>query len=152
MPRFNRYYPNYQKLYPGIEDRPDVLRVLKSSDRKMRYMERELKAGRFVADQKKQTVCFIPGRENSLEHMAEVGRQQFIDDCPGPEEQLLRSETLRQLQTALESLTDPERELIHALYFKQLSERQFSQTVGVSQQTVNNRKWKIIAKLRKFFE
>lgn len=38
MPRYNMYYPDYEKLYPGIEKRPDILRVLRASDRKMRYM------------------------------------------------------------------------------------------------------------------
>ena len=28
MPQYHTYYPNYEKLYPGIEKRPDILRVL----------------------------------------------------------------------------------------------------------------------------
>ena len=51
-----------------------------------------------------------------------------------------------------EGLTDAERKLIHALYFEQMSERQFSQIVGVSQQAINYRKRKILSKLRRVLE
>ena len=51
MPQYHTYYPNYEKLYPGIEKRPDILRVLRASDRKMRYMEWQLQTERFVEAQ-----------------------------------------------------------------------------------------------------
>ena len=53
------YYPDYEKLYPGIEKRPDILRVLRASDRKMRYMEKGLKSERSVWDQKKTNHCIF---------------------------------------------------------------------------------------------
>ena len=79
MPRYNRYYPDYEKIYPGIEKRPDILRVLRASDRKMRYMEIGLKSERFVTDPENQTVVFLPGRETSLEQLAEDEQRQFSD-------------------------------------------------------------------------
>lgn len=33
------YRVDYLKIYPCLKERPDVLEVLKKSDRKMKYME-----------------------------------------------------------------------------------------------------------------
>lgn len=44
MPRYNRYYPNYEQIYSSIEIKLEIMRALRSSDRKMRYMERWIKA------------------------------------------------------------------------------------------------------------
>lgn len=38
------YRVDYLKIYPCLKERPDVLEVLKKSDRKMRYMEVDLKS------------------------------------------------------------------------------------------------------------
>ena len=51
MPHNSEYYPDYEELYPGIEKRLDILRVLRASDRKMRYMEQQLQTNRFMEDQ-----------------------------------------------------------------------------------------------------
>ena len=152
MPRYNRYYPNYEKLYPGIENRPDILRVLRASDRKMRYLEQQLQMDRLLADQSEQTEEALFGRETSLERLMKDERQQFPDDSPGPEEQCLHSEMLRLLRSALASLTRPEQDLLHALYFEEISERQLSRLTGVPQKTISNHKKKAIDKLRKFFK
>ena len=47
MPKYDRYHPDYGRLYPEIQARPDVLSVLKKSDRKMEYMEVDIKQERF---------------------------------------------------------------------------------------------------------
>ena len=39
------YRVDYLKIYPCLKERPDVLEVLKKSDRKMKYMEVDLKWG-----------------------------------------------------------------------------------------------------------
>ena len=38
------YQIDYLKIYPCLKERPDVLEVLKKSDRKMKYMEVDLKS------------------------------------------------------------------------------------------------------------
>ena len=40
------YQIDYLKIYPCLKERPDVLEVLKKSDRKMKYMEVDLKSER----------------------------------------------------------------------------------------------------------
>ena len=55
------------------------------------------------------------------------------------------------LYRSLEQLTAPEQELIRALYFEGLTERQFSVRTGVPQRTVNDRRRRALAHLRKIF-
>ena len=56
----NKYYPAYKKLYPGVEITPEILAVLRASDRQMRRFEEELKAEGFESDNKKQTARLSP--------------------------------------------------------------------------------------------
>lgn len=148
MPQYSEYYPNYEELYPGIEEHPDVLRVLRESDRKMRYMVEDLKIERFMVDQEKQIAVFLPSRETSLDQTEE----QLADERASVEEQALRSVMIQLLHVALGTLTSPERELIHALYYEGVTERQLAQLIGVSQKTIHVRKKKALSKLRRFFK
>lgn len=52
MAKHDKYHPDYSKLYPGIESRPEILAVLKQSDRKMKYIEVDLKTERPVYSKK----------------------------------------------------------------------------------------------------
>ena len=40
----NKYYPDYEKIYPDVKLTPAVLAVLRQSDRQMRRFEEEMKA------------------------------------------------------------------------------------------------------------
>lgn len=52
----------------------------------------------------------------------------------------------------LQSLNQDEKLLIHALYFEGKSERKVSEETGMPQKTINDRKRRIIAKLKKLLE
>lgn len=58
----------------------------------------------------------------------------------------------QQLHQALQLLSESEQELIHALYFQELSERKLSQRTGIHYMTIHSRKVKILKKLRKLLE
>lgn len=148
MPQYSEYYPNYEELYPGIEEHPDVLRVLRESDRKMRYMVEDLKTERFMVDQEKQSAVSLPSRETSLDQTEE----QLADERVSVEEQALHSVMIQLLPVALGTLTSPEQELIRALYYEGMTERQLAQLIGVSQKTIHVRKKKALSKLRRFFK
>lgn len=45
-------------------------------------------------------------------------------------------------------LTKEEWSLIHALYYEEKTEREYADTLGLSQKAVNKRRHKILAKLR----
>lgn len=152
MPRFNRYYPNYQKLYPGIEDRPDILRVLRSSDRKMRYMERQLQTDRFVGDQEKQVAKFLPSRETSLEQLEEEKHQQFSNASPDPEEQFLRSEMIQQLHRAMKKLKKEHLLVLYYRYWKDMSQSEVAELLSLTQQGVSYREQSALRALKTFLE
>ncbi len=49
-------------------------------------------------------------------------------------------------------LSKPEQELIRALYFEELTERQLSCRVGIPQQTINYKRRRILQKLKKLMK
>lgn len=59
---------------------------------------------------------------------------------------------LDMLQESLSLLTQEEQELLHALFFLGLSEREWSAKTGVPQRTINHRKRRILGKLKKYIE
>lgn len=152
MPKYDKYHPNYGKLYPGIEKRPEILHALKRSDRKMEYMEVDLKQERFVQDQEAGTVGFLPSREDSYDRLRDEEHVQFAMDELTPEAVVVRREEIRLLRIALRQLEPEEYDLIQALYFKGMSERQLSKQTGVPQQTINDRRRRAIGRLKDFFE
>jgi len=59
---------------------------------------------------------------------------------------------LEMLYAALQELTDDERDLIDALFYRDETERSVAKKVGVSQNTINYRKKNVLDKLRKLIE
>lgn len=149
MPKYNPYNPDYKRLYPGIEARPEILEVLKTSDRKMKYIEVELKATRFVQNQEAQTVSFLPGREDSYERLCDDEKAQFAAGDLTPEDVAIQKEELRLLRLALKKLEPADAELIQALFYRGLSERQLSQETGIPYMTIHNRKVRVLKILKK---
>lgn len=56
------------------------------------------------------------------------------------------------LKECLPMLKSKEQELIDALFYHGLSEREFSKVSGIPQKTINDRKRRILAKLKKYLE
>ncbi len=56
------------------------------------------------------------------------------------------------LHYCLALLDEPDRQLIHALYFEGLSERKYAKRVEIPQQTISDRKRRILARLKKLLE
>lgn len=59
---------------------------------------------------------------------------------------------LDKLHDSLVLLSDDEQKLINALFFKNLSEREWSAEAGIPQKTINDRKRRILIKLKKLLE
>ena len=91
----NTYYPDYEKMYPGVKITPEVLAALRASDRQMRRFENELKTERFEADNEKQVARFIPSREDSYERLVEEDRLQFADEEMSVEDAVEYREMIR---------------------------------------------------------
>ncbi len=67
---------------------------------------------------------------------------------PSIEEMLLNNELKACLHRAIESLPRAERELIHAIYFDGLTEREYAKHIGISQAGVSHRLRKTLSKIR----
>lgn len=148
----DKYHPDYKKLYPGERITPEVLSALKQSDRKMEYMEVDLKREGFRQDLEAMTTEFIPSREDSYERLQDDENAKFLLDEPTPEDKAIHRDELMQLYAALEQLEPDELLLIKALYFDGLSERELGKTLGIPQRTLHDRKVRIQRKLRKLME
>ena len=59
---------------------------------------------------------------------------------------------LDKLRSALAMLSEDEQNLVNAIFFQDLSEREWSNISGIPQKTINDRKRRILAKLKKILE
>ncbi len=76
----------------------------------------------------------------------------IADEAANVEEAVVHKMMLDKLQSALFLLSEDERSLINAIFFRGLSEREWSKASGIPQKTINDRKRRILSKLKKFLE
>lgn len=151
MPRKNKYYPDYIKMYPCLKERKDILQALRQSDRKMKYIEVDLKRERHVVDEETQVVAVLPSREDSYERLTDENQRDFASDS-NLEELVCRKDEVRRLRLALLQLNMPDRILIDGLYFEGLSEREYAKKHHQHYMTVHSHKVRILAFLKKIME
>ena len=141
--------PNYRKMYPTASE--EVIEVLRQSERRLRYLEYDIKVERFVMDETKQVAFFIPSREDSIERLIEV-ETQFEDHDINVEDEAIKTIMIQKLKTSLGLLTADEYELILALFFENKTEREYAQSKGVYHNAIHKRKLRILQKLKIFLE
>lgn len=149
MSKRDEYAPDYGKLYPGVSITPEIMRVLTGSDRKMKYCEYDLKTERTRKNARTAAVTVYPAREDSLDRLAEENHRHHALEAASPEEALMEQDEIIRLKHALRQLDPGEWELIHALFYDGISERQLSAKTGMPQKTINYRKKKVLLMLRK---
>ena len=142
--KYEKYRP-----YPCLKERPDVLEVLKKSDRKMKYMEVDLKSEQRRKNAENGAESYVPSKEDSLERLIYSAKCQFADDAEGVEDSVIRIDDLCRLRAALDQLSEEERFLIYALFFDERSERELEEMMGIHRMTIHNRKIRILQKLKK---
>lgn len=140
---------NYREQYPEASEK--VIAVLKHSDRKMEYFEYDLKAERSRKSKTGDEVTYTPSREDSLDRLLELD-MQFRAEQEDVDEVVVKKMMLDKLRRCLDALSKAEMELITALFFDELTERQYSEKTGIPQKTVNDRRHRILAKLKKLLE
>ncbi len=128
----------------AVEVSDEIFEILKKSDRRIRYVEEDLKQTRYIINKKKCTTREIPAREDSLDRLTALGFD-FTDSTADFDEAVLIKIMLDQ---ALEKLSDEERYLITQLFYFGRTERSLAEQLGVSQYTVNRNKHKILKKLK----
>ena len=68
------------------------------------------------------------------------------------EDEIIKAEMLAKLMSSMERLSGQERLLIYNLFFKGKSERRLSVETGIPLMTINDRKRRILIKLKKLLE
>jgi DNA-directed RNA polymerase specialized sigma24 family protein len=94
-------------------------------------------------------------RHISLEACHQNGLQvDYLLSHPGEsiEDGVIKKEKLEKMALCLETLSEHERLLIYELFFQEKSERQLSAETAIPQRTINDRKRKILLKLKRLME
>jgi len=144
-----RRIPNYRKMYPEASE--EVIALLRQGERKLLYHEYDLKVEKFIVDEEKQKVFFIQSKEDSLERLIEAD-VQFYDEDTNVEEIAIKAVMINKLLEGLNLLTKEERELIIALFYEGMSEREYAEIKGVYHNAIHKRKMRILKKLENFLE
>ena len=150
MPKIKKYYPDYAALYPDTPLTGDMLKALRQSDRKMKYIEYDLKCEQPLRDESGAITGFLPSREDSYERLLEADKQ-FAGSAPSPEQVFFDREEIRELHACLALLNEEDRALIDALFFEGRSIREYAVTIGVPKTIVHRRKQVILIKLKNYF-
>ena len=88
---------------------------------------------------------------NSLDDEEIVGEEMISDPYAESVEDKATAQLMAaKLQRCVQRLSPDEQALIHAIYYEGLSERKYSKRSGIPQKTINNRKRKILTKLKKY--
>lgn len=142
-----KYRPDYKALYPGEAITDEVMAVLKASDRKMEYLEYDIKTERFHVDQETQRAEFLPSREDSLDRLLELD-EQFRAEAGQPETIALRKDEVHRLRQAVGALSEEEQLLIFKRYWQDKSQQTAAAELGISQQLLSYRERLILRKLK----
>lgn len=90
---------------------------------------------------------------NALDTETSSGESLMPDmEDSSPEDKAIAQELLEQLHKCLALLPKAERDLIEAIYFKEMSETEYAAEVKMSQPGVSRKQKKILSKLRKLLE
>ncbi|WP_213167030.1 RNA polymerase sigma factor [Alkalicella caledoniensis] len=117
--------------------------------RRQRYLEEDVKVGRIDVDMENEKVTFVPNKEDSLQRLIDLGAD--YEDELSVEDLVVDKAMLLILQEAMKELDRQEKELIHDLFYEDMTVREVAKKNSTSHVTVMKRRDKILDKLRKFF-
>lgn len=129
----------------AVEVSDEIYKMLKKSDRRIRYVEEDLKKTHYIVNKKKDTTKEISAREDSLDRLTALGFE-FADRTADFDEEVLIKIMLDQ---ALEKLSEEERYLIIQLFYFGRTERNLADELGIYRNAAHSQKVKILKKLKK---
>ena len=137
---------NAEGIFERVEVTKEVYSIYYVSRRKEKYFLKDLKEETFKVIQDR--ALFLPSKEDSLERLIE-NQKQFTDLTIDIETDVIQKEMVGKLLLAINSLTTEEQELIHNIFYLEISEVDLSKEYGVARTTLQSRKYKILEKLKK---
>ena len=140
-----------------VEVDEEVYAVYKKGAHKMKHMEINLKIERYMQDENGKAAkdhngiaILLPEREISYEQLISED-WEFASSESTPEETLFPATGVdERILLFIDSLTDDEKDLIKAIYYDELYEREYAEKTGVSQQAIHDRKQRILKKIEIF--
>lgn len=132
----------------AVEVSEELHDYLTKSDRKIRYIEKDLKRNNYIIDSENEKVTVIPSREDSLDRLMDIGK-----DYPNQSSDF-RQSTIEKimLEKALDKLNEKERYLIVQLFYLGRTERELAAELHIAQQNINKTKQRILCKLYEIFQ
>ena len=129
----------------AVEVSEEIYKYLVKSDRRIRYIEEDLKRNTYIIDSVNEKVTVIPKREQSLDKLMEIG-MDFSDGMMDFQDNAILKIALEQ---AMSNLSDEERYLITQIFYFGRTERDLADELGVYRNAVHSQKVKILKKLKK---
>lgn len=132
----------------SVEVSEEVYTYLRRSDWNSDYADTKRKRERIEVDKKKETVRFIPAKEDSFDRLAEIGIE-FSDNGVSIPDKTIQKIIVEQ---ALDKLTADERYIIVNIYFNERTERELAKELGKTQQAISKSKARILFKLHEILK
>ena len=80
------------------------------------------------------------------------GEDILVDDGESVEDQAVRNVTAEEIRFRISLLKPADQELVQAMFFEGLSERQYAEKCGVNRNAIHKRKVRILEELKKLLE
>ena len=80
------------------------------------------------------------------------GEDILVDDGESVEDQAVRNVTAEEIRFKISLLKPADQELVQAMFFEGLSERQYAERCGVNRNAIHKRKVRILEELKKLLE
>lgn len=138
MAEKNEYYIRVRGTLVSVT--PEVYKACHQTKRRVKTL--------YEKDERNGLVSY-----DSMDTEDMLGEETIPDpSLPSVEDEAMDNLFREKLRYCLKQLPEPDQDLLHALYFEELSERQFADQAGLHYMTVHNRKASLLRKLKKMMD
>ncbi|TRW22097.1 sigma-70 family RNA polymerase sigma factor [Criibacterium bergeronii] len=137
---YNRKYYIDGKEIPLSDDIKEIFEETRKLEHRIIRQERRYKVGR--------PFNYVVKTNGKVNFDSGIDIEDIPDNSQNVEEMVSKDEEILKIRKALGELEKDELELIRLLIDKELTEREISNIMGISQVSVNKRKHKVFGKLR----
>ena len=134
---------------PGYENRRFVKlhgNLLEVDEKTYRDYQRQRRREKYLAEEAELHNEFSYNAADCAEYS---GEELIVDILTNVEDEVIHNRMVEMVADAVENLPSSDYDLIHALYFDGLTEREYQDKSGLPQKTINNRRRRILRYLKK---
>ena len=137
---FDVWQDDDRAVMVGVEVPIEKAKIYAAEQRRRRYIKDVLHA----LDISHISLDIITDMETN-----DINGEQILSSGFSIEEDLIEKIEREELHSVIAQLSTKEKELIQALFFDGYSEREWSKVTGIPQKTINDRKHRILEKIKK---